>query len=60
MQRKKKEEVKCKVCKKKLDDFELDFYKSTKKPICMDCENQQLDEQGEELDRLYEELSKDV
>lgn len=52
--------IKCKVCKKKLTQDEVDFFKQTRNKICWDCEAQELEEQGKELDNLYEELSKDV
>ena len=61
MGRKKKEiGIKCKVCKKDLDKLELDFYKRTKDNICLDCENQLLDQQGIELDKFGKELDEYV
>lgn len=50
-------QIKCVRCRKKLDRIDLDFYLLTDKKVCTDCEGKDLDEQGDRLDRLYEELS---
>lgn len=49
--------INCVKCRKKLDGIDFDFFLMTGKKICTDCDGKELDEQGDRLDKLYEELS---
>ena len=53
------ETIKCKNCRKLLKDTDMDWFLMTNIRICTKCENKELDEQGDRLDKLYDELSKE-